>query len=142
MNTNLPASGESCRVIYFYKDSTARLYGGFLNSTGTKKVFMNGDTGLVSANFTYEADVWYCLEMLYDSDTDDYGLWVDGTRYLTNNTVTTNDINKTVIGSVSGAYTNIDYDADCIVVADAAIGVEDSGVNIPVIMHHYKMMRR
>jgi hypothetical protein len=118
----LPSSGEFSVLFSFFKDGLYRMRTGLLNNSGVLQVYMS-DIQWVTANYAFNTEQWYCWEIKWDSDSDDYGVFIDGARVLTSNASSSNDVNRVNIG-FSGYWTDQELIVDCVVVADTPVGEE------------------
>lgn len=124
--TNDLGNNEASQVISFYSSGGgSRLRAGFYKQGSTPKVYYTDAPGWTTTNFDFTTGVWYCMEILYDSDSYNWTLWVDGTKYLEQTDVYDNDdVQRIYIGQVGSGPASPDLNYDCVVIDDEYIGVE------------------
>jgi len=112
-----------------------QFYVGVLNDAGTEKwgVFVEYTDTWYTYTEDITLDTWYCIEVkiVRDSSNGEVHLWRNGTEIITETGINTgaNDINKVYAGyqhtsSMGGSGALVDVYVDCVVVADAYIGLE------------------
>jgi hypothetical protein len=118
----LPTAGQFSALFSFFKDGLYRMRTGLLNNGGVLQVYMS-DIQWLTANYAFNPLQWYCWEIKWDSDSDEYGVFINGSQVLSSNASSSNDVNRVNIG-FSGYWTDQNLIVDCVVVADTPVGVE------------------
>lgn len=135
--SSLPTSGKEAIIGFLYKNGVGIMQTlAILNDGGTYKWKLHtevsaGDYDVISTSPVPTTGVWYSVECKYvRNSANSPELWIDG---VSRGTLSGTPVDQAIDYVMVGTYTNQDPITviyDCVVVADAYIGPETSGMQL------------
>lgn len=123
----LPSASGIGNILSFYLGGAVKMRTYLYNDGGTYKIYVSDIGSQFSTGIDFVTGKWYYWEIKWDSDADNYGVWLNGTRYITLTTSSTSSIDTLFVGAISDTWTNYFLIFDDAVIDSSYIGPLTTG---------------